>query len=206
MRLALVAIVMLVTACGGPTRLESTTVPPTPVIPAESELPDLGNVFLLVGLSGPFAGLAERTLTAPARLVAWDDGRVVAMISNPGETPMYLSLVLNSDDVGQLRRLLLGAHLETYYDRSILAGGASCADCNATIVQTDVSGHAVEFAIRGFPIEGRQPGQTNDLPYPPGIITTMKAILGLTDRVQISGTSWTGVQPTLTISAIEIGG
>ena len=206
MQRALVAITILVAGCAGPTPLESTAVPPTPVIPAKSELSDLGDVLLLTGISGPFASLAERTLAAPARLVVWDDGRVVAAISSPSETAMYKSVVLTSDDIDELRRLLLDSHLETYYDRNILSGGASCADCNVTIDQIDVSGYVVEFAGRGFPLEGRQPGQTNDLPYPPGIIATMTAVSGLYDRIRASGTSWTGDQPTLVITPIEVGG
>ena len=115
--------------------------------------------------------------------------------------------MLTSDDVDELRRLLLGAHLETYYDTNIqVGGGASCADCYVTIVQTDVAGHVVEFAGRGFPLEGRQPGQTNDLPYPAGVVATMKAISVLADRVRSSGTAWTGVVPTIAITPIEIGG
>lgn len=206
MKRALVAIAILVAGCAGPTPVESTAVPPTPVIPAKSELPELGNILLLTGISGPFASLAERTIAAPARLVVWDDGRVVAAISSPSETAVYKSIVLTSDDVDQLRRLLLGAHLETYFDQTVLSGGASCADCNVTIVQTDVAGYVVEVAGRGFPIEGRQPGQTNDLPYPPGIIATLKAVSALYDRVRANGTSWTGVQPTLAITPLEGGG
>lgn len=196
---------VFVAACAGLGPVVPSPPLPTPVIPTEAELPDLGSVLLAVGISGPFSSLADRTMTVPARLAVWDDGRVVAAVSHPSDPAAYKSIVFTPGELDELRRLLLDARLETYYDVNV-AGSASCSDCNVTIVQTDVSGHVVEFAGRGFPIEGRQPGQTNELPYPAGMVTAMKAISVIEDRAGTGGTSWTGDMPTIAITPIEVGG
>ena len=178
-----------------------TSAPVTPEVPTQSQLPDLGDVLVLVGASGSFKRTADRTLEAPARFVVWDDGRAVVAISDLTLPPIYRSLVLSADELADVRRILLGAELSTFHSENVM-GGSFCADCNVTILQTDVSGQVVEIALAGLPLSGREPGSTRDLPYPDRVVEALRVVNILRVRVTADGEAWTGDVPTVMITPV----
>ena len=179
-----------------------TSAPVTPEVPTQSQLPDLGNVLVLVGTSGYFERPEDRTMEAPARFVVWDDGRAVVAISDVTLPPVYRSLVLSPDELAELRRILLDAQLETYHSATVMGQGF-CIDCNVTILQTDVSGQAIEIAVAGLPSLEPEPGGYS---YPDGVVEAVRVVNILRARVSADGEAWSGDVPTVMITPVVGGG
>jgi hypothetical protein len=179
-----------------------TSAPVTPEVPTESQLPDLGDVLVVVGTSGFFERPEDRTTEAPARFVLWDDGRAVVAISDVTLPPVYRSLVLSPDELAEFRRILLDARLETYHSATVMGPGF-CIDCNVTILQTDVSGQAVEIAVAGLPPSEPEPGGYS---YPDGVGEAVRVVNILRARVRTDGEAWTGEVPTVMTTPVVGGG
>lgn len=178
---------------------------PTPLLPSQSELPDLGDALVVVAASGFFHAQSDRTVEVPARMVVWDDGTVVVDSSDLTMPAALRSITLDTAEFDELRRLLADANLETYQSANV-QGGGNCADCNVTILQTDIAGRTVELALSGLQFEGRQPGSTVAQPYPPNVIAVFRAIASLRLRVLADGAPWSGPVPKVLTTPVVIGG